>query len=66
MAREAAPEEAANCKLRRLLAYNESFDCAGVAIGDSVLFHNVVNRKAAPRRCGPTKILDTDEAGAAF
>ena len=63
MAREAASKEVANSKLRRLLAYNKSFNCADVKIGDAVLLNKSTNKKSSPRRRGPAKILDIDETG---
>ena len=36
-AQEAALKEAANSKFRRLLAYNKSFNCADIAVGDFFL-----------------------------
>ena len=39
MAHEAAPKEAANSKLRRLLAYKKTSNCADIRIGDFVLFY---------------------------
>ena len=44
-AHEAALEKAANTILRRLLAYNKSFNCADVKIGDSAPFYKAVFRK---------------------
>ena len=38
-AQEAALKEIANSKLRRLLAYNKTFDCADIKVGDTVLFY---------------------------
>ena len=39
LAQEAALKEIANAKLRRILAFNNSFDSADVAAGDEVLFY---------------------------
>ena len=61
MAREAASKEAANRKPRRLLAYDKSFNCGDVKIGDTALFHKGANKKGAPQRWGPAKIADIDE-----
>ena len=38
-AQEAALKEIADSKLRRLLAYNKTFDCVDINAGDSVLFY---------------------------
>ena len=38
-AQEAALKETANSKLRRLLAYNKSFSCADIAVGDTLLLY---------------------------
>ena len=64
MAQEAALKEVANSKLRCLLAYNKSFNCTDVAIGDSVLLHETVTRKSTPSWHGPAGILDPGDAGA--
>ena len=64
MAQEAALEEAAKSKLRRLLAYNKSSSCRDVQIGDTVLIYKSTKRKSAPRWRGPEKILDVADAGA--
>ena len=64
MAREAALKEAANIEMGRLLAYNEAFNCTDVKIGDTALFYESTNKKSAPRRRGPAKILNIDDAGA--
>ena len=49
-AQEAALKEVAKSKLRRLLAYNKSFNCADIAIEDSVLLHKTQSRMAwAPK-----------------
>ena len=58
------PKGVANSKLRRLLAHNTSFNCADVKVGDAVLLHKAPNRDGAPRRRGPSEILDIDETGA--
>ena len=60
MAQEAALEEVARSKSRRLLEYNRSLNCTDVAVGDSLLFYKTVTRKSTPRRRGPATILDTD------
>ena len=64
MAREAAVKEMANSILRRLLARNESRCCADVKIGESALSFLAANGMGAPRRRGPAKLLDIDEARA--
>ena len=58
MAQEAALKEVATSKLRRLLAYNESFNSTGVQIGDTVLFYGSAKRNSAPHWRGPAKIPD--------
>ena len=58
MAQDAAFAEAANSKLRRLSAYNKSFKCADIKIGDSKLLCEAANRKSAPRWRGPARMLD--------
>ena len=63
-AQEAALKQVADSKLRRLLAYNKSFNCTGINVGDSVLFYKKQNRKRSRRRRGPAKISDVDETGA--
>ena len=49
--------------LRRLLAFNKSFACTDVQIGDAGLFYKSQNKKSAPPRRGPASILDIDETG---
>ena len=63
-AKEAALKEDANVKLRRLLLYDKSLDCADFAIGDSVLFYEAQNRRSSSRWRGPADFLDIDETGA--
>ena len=46
-AQEAALKEIANSKLRRLLAYNKTFDSVDIKVGDEVLFYKAPRRKAA-------------------
>ena len=65
MAQEDALKEVANSELRRVLAYNNAFNCTDFSIGYSALFFETVNRRSTPRCCGPAKILDVDETGAA-
>ena len=55
MAQEAALNEVANSKLRRLLAHNKSFYSTEATAGDSVLFYKTAHRKSAARRRGPAK-----------
>ena len=62
---EAALKEGAKSKLRRLLAYNESFHCMDIAIGDSVPFYTVRSRKRSSSWREPAKIPTIDETGAA-
>ena len=63
MAQGAALKEVATRKLRWLLSYSESFDCAEVAMEPAMLFYKTVNRKGAPRWRGSTKILGIGETG---
>ena len=63
MARGAALREVAKSKLCRLLARNKTFNCAGIKVGDSVLFYEAPHRKSQPRWRGPASILDIDETG---
>ena len=63
MAPEAALKEIANSKLRRLLAFNKSFNCADIEIGETVLFYMAQSKKGAPRWRGPVLILGSDGAG---
>ena len=64
MDREAALKEIVSSKLRRVLAANNSFDSAGVRVGDDVVFYKAPARKSAPRWRGPAKVLLLDESGA--
>ena len=64
MAQGAALKEVANSKLRRLLAYNKTFNCADIKVGDLVLFYKAPHRKSRPRWRGPALLLDIDETGA--
>ena len=63
IAQEAALKEIATSIPRRLLAYNTSFNCTDVKIGDTGLFYKATNKKSAPCRRGPAKILDIDKRG---
>ena len=49
--------------LRRLLAYNKSFNCVDVQIGDAALLYKGTNKKGMARRRGPELISDIDETG---
>ena len=62
-AQEAALAGVANSKLRRLLAYNKTFDCIDIKVGDSVLFYKAPQKKRNPRWRGSATILDNDECG---
>ena len=62
-AQEAALKEIANSKLRRLLAYDKTFGCVGIKVGDTVLFYKAPQRKSNPRWRGPAAILEIDESG---
>ena len=62
-AQEAAPNEVANCKLRRSLSHNKSFSCMDVTAGNSVLARKASRRESAPGWRGPAEILDIDDAG---
>ena len=64
MPKEAALKEVADCHLRRPLASNKLFNCADAHVGDSAPPLKAPNRESAPRRRGPAKILDIDDAGA--
>ena len=63
MAQEVALKEIVGNKLRGQLAENQSFECADVKVGDSVIFDGAVSRRSAPRRRGPAAILDVGETG---
>ena len=64
MAREADLKAVAKSRLRFLFAYNESFNCTAVKVGDTGPSHKASNGKIAPRRRGPAKILVFADAGA--
>ena len=64
MAQEAAPREVGCSNSRRLLAQNQLCNCADAQVGESDLFYKASNRKGAPKRRGPAKILDVDDAAA--
>ena len=62
LAREAAPEELANSKSRRLSAHYRLFNCTNAQVGDPAPIYKAANRKSAPRRRrGPAAILETEE-----
>ena len=63
-AQEAALEKIANRKVRRLLAYNRSFNCTDINAGDSVLFFTAHSQRSLPRGTEPAKNLDIGETGA--
>ena len=63
MAQEAAPKEIANSKLRRILAFNNSFESVDVKVGGEVLFYKAPTKKSIPRWRGPAKVLLIDESG---
>ena len=64
MAQEASLKEVAYSKLRRLLAYNESFKSTDLQIGDTALFYSSAKKKSLPRQRAPAKILDVHETRA--
>ena len=53
MAQEAAPKEVAKGGTRRFLAYNKSFNCADVRVGDSVLLYIASNRRSTIKMAWP-------------
>ena len=63
MSQQAAQKDVANCKLRRLLAYDKSLYRAFAEVGGAALSYKAANRKITPRRRGPAKISDIDETG---
>ena len=64
MAREDALGDVVNRKLRPLLTNKKGFNCTDVKIRDSATSYGAANNQSAPRRRGPTEILDSDETGA--
>ena len=66
IAQEAALKQIANSKLRRILAFNNSFESADVKVGGEVLFYKAPTKKSIPRRRGPAKVLLIDESGVTF
>ena len=45
------------------MAFNKSFACADVKIGDIALYYRAQKKKNTPRQRGPALILDIDETG---
>ena len=62
-AQQAALKKIANSKLRCLLAQKNSFNCANIAITDSVLFEEAQNRRISPRWRVLAKISGVEVAG---
>ena len=50
VAQEAALNEIANSIVRRLPAFNKTFNCTDTKIGDAVLSYKAQSKKSAPRR----------------
>ena len=48
MAQEAAVKVVASSNLRRLLAFNKSFNCTNVKIGDTAPCYETTNMKSMP------------------
>ena len=65
MAQEAAVKELASSRPQRLLAYNKSFTCTDMRIGDTALSYKAASEEGAPRWRGPALISAIDEAGEA-
>ena len=63
MEQEAALKKVANRKLRRLLAYNTTFDCAEIEISESALFYKTNNRKSMSKCAGTARIQESGETG---
>ena len=63
MAQGAALRKIASSKSRRILAFNNSFDIAGVQVGCEVLCYDAPSRKSSPRRRGPAIAFLLDESG---
>ena len=55
MAQEAAMKGIANSKIRRILAFNNSFESVDVKAGDEVLFYKAPTKKSVPRWMGTGK-----------
>ena len=66
LAQEAALEEKSKRKLRRILAFNNSFDSADAAVGNEVLHYKAPARKSGPRWRGPAKVPLMDDSGVAL
>ena len=66
VAQEAALRTLANSMLRRIRAFNNSFDGAGGRVGDEVFIYEAPPQRSAPRRRGPAKVLLLGESGAAL
>ena len=66
MAQEAALRDIAISRLRRILAFNNSFNSVDVCVGGEAPFYEAPSRKSSPRRRGPAKVLLLDESGAAL
>ena len=62
-AREEALKGIADSILRRFLAFNKSFNCTEVKIGDAVLPYKAQRKMSTPRLRRPALILGIDEAG---
>ena len=63
MAQGAALEEIANASIRRSLAFNRSFTCADVKIGDIVLSYKAQRQQDTPQWRGPAWVLHIDATG---
>ena len=63
MGQEAALTDVACSSLRRLLAFNMSFNCTEAKIGDPVLFYEAQSKQSTPRWRGPALILEIGETG---
>ena len=62
-AEQASAGEAANSKLRELMAHIKSFMCTDLQIGDAALLYKVMHQKSTLRWRGLAKILDSDGTG---
>ena len=62
-AREASFKENANSKLRRLLAHNETCNCAEIDVGDMAFCYKAQNWMSSLRRRGPAEVLEIDKTG---
>ena len=63
MAEEAALEDFADGRTRRLLAYDMSFTCADIKIGEAALVFKSANKENMRRRRGPALILGVAATG---